>query len=33
MARVDKVCSGIEMEDMLFLLLENLGVETVRIPR
>jgi hypothetical protein len=31
MARVDNVGSGIRMEDMLFLLLENLGVETVRI--
>jgi hypothetical protein len=31
MARVDNVGSGIGMEDMLFLLLENLGVETVGI--
>jgi len=33
MARVDKVGSGIGMEDMLFLLLENVGIETVRIQR
>jgi hypothetical protein len=33
MARVDKVGSGIGMEDMMFLLLRNLGVETVGIQR
>jgi len=33
MARVDKVGSGIGMEDMLFLLLQNLGVETAGIQR
>jgi len=33
MARVDKVGSGIGMEDMMFLLLQNLGVETVGIQR
>jgi len=32
-ALVDKVGSGIGMEDMSFLLLENLGIETVRIQR
>lgn len=30
MARVDKVGSGIGIDDMVFLLLENLSVETVR---
>jgi len=31
MARDDKVGSGIGMEDMLLLLLENLGIEIVGI--
>jgi hypothetical protein len=33
MAREDKVGSGIGIEGMLFLLLENLDIETVGIQR
>jgi hypothetical protein len=33
MAREDKVGSGIGIDDILFLLLENLGVETLVIQR